>query len=80
MKVTDLSKNGSTSESRINIDSTSPTQGFSNVSQEDNSAVLMNMASGLKERGSRADALIDMAAMDNYRLANETPRKQKMKG
>lgn len=72
--------NGSVSESRVSVESTAPTQGFSNVSQEDNASVLMNMASGVKPRGSRADALIDMANDDGYRLTTEAPRRGKIKG
>lgn len=80
MKITDLNKNGMANASRASVDSTPPSGGISNVSEEDNGSVLMNMASGPKSRGSRADALIEMAGMDNYRLVNEPGRKQKMKG
>lgn len=80
MKSTDMSKNGEASASRASLDSTPPSGGISNVSSADNTPVLMNMASGPKERGSRADALITMAGDDAYRLTEEAPRKGKMKG
>lgn len=79
MNVKDLSKNGTTSESRIEVTGTAPTAGFSNVSQADNSQVMMNKP-GLDERGSRADALIEMAGDDTYRLGQEPARKGKIKG
>lgn len=80
MKVTNQTQNGMASASRASLDSTEPSGGISNVSEQDNGAVLMNLASGAKQRGSRADALIEMAGMDNYRLGVEAPRKAKMKG
>lgn len=79
MNVKDLSSNGSTSKKRMDVTSTSPTGGISNVSQADNSPVNMNMPE-YKERGSRADDLIEMAGMDGYTLHTEAPRLGKMKG
>lgn len=75
-----LNSNGMATATRASIDSTPPSGGISNVSEADNTPTLMNMASGPKERGSRADALIEMASNDSYRLTEEAPRKGKMKG
>lgn len=80
MKSTDMSRNGMAQASRASVDSTPPSGGISNVSDEDNGAVLMNLASGAKSRGSRADALIEMAGKDSYGLTPEAPRKGKIKG
>lgn len=79
MKVNDLSKNGTTSDSRIDVSPTAPTGGLSNVSQQDNGKVLMNKPE-LDTRGSRADALIDIMGMDSERLNVEAPRHTKIVG
>jgi hypothetical protein len=80
MKISDMMKAGDTSQSRVSVESTPPSNGIGNVTEADNSSVLMNLAAGVAPRGSRADALIEMAGMDNYRLANEPARRGKMKG
>lgn len=67
------------STSRGNFDSTPPSGGITNVSKADNSPVMMNTPE-MKERGSRADALIEMAGNDTYSLGMEAPRKTKIKG
>lgn len=79
MDVKDLSRNGAMSEKRMDVTSTKPTGGISNVSQSDNSPVMMNTP-GMKERGFRADQLIEMAGDDAYRLGQEPARMDKMKG
>lgn len=79
MKSTDVTPNGSKSMERANFDSTPPSGGISNVSKADNSPVMMNTL-GLKERGFRADQLIEMAGDDAYRLGQEPARMDKMKG
>lgn len=79
MKSTDSLTNGIKSGTRVSLDSTAPTGGITNVSKSDNSPVMMNTPE-MKERGSRADALIEMAGDDSYRLGTEAPRKSKMKG
>lgn len=78
MKISDMSSNGSTSTSRIDVTSTSgdPSK---QASSSDNSPTMMNTP-GMKERGSRADQLIEMAGDDSYRLSTEEPRKGKIKG
>lgn len=72
---------GVSDEKRMPVSSTAPTAGAAptNVTVEDNAAVLMNTV-GMKPRGSRADALIEMAGDDMARLNIEEPRKSKMKG
>lgn len=68
------------STSRISVSDTSPSGGqITNVSQSDNSPVMMNK-DGLQERGSRADELIATMGDDSYSLATEPPRMSKMKG
>lgn len=79
MKSTDTVSNGLKSESRVSLDSAAPSAGITNVSKSDNAPVMMNKPE-LAERGSRADALIEMAGDDAYRLGTEAPRKSKMKG
>lgn len=79
MDVKDLSRNGSMSEKRMDVTSTKPTGGITNVSSADNSPVMMNCPE-MKERGSRCDQLIEMAGDDGYSLAGESPRMTKMKG
>lgn len=80
MKSTDMRDNGSKTDNRASFDSTAPSGGIRNVSQDDNSKVLMNLADGLAPRGSRADALIDTMSDDTYRLGTEPMRMQKIKG
>lgn len=79
MDVKEMSRNGAASEKRMDVTSTKPTAGITNVSAADNSPVNMNTP-GLKERGFRADQLIEMAGDDTYRLGTEAPRMDKMKG
>lgn len=78
MKSTEMS-GGSKTDNRAEFDSTIPSGGIRNVSEADNSPVMMNTP-GLKERGYRADQLIEMAGDDAYRLSTEAPRREKMKG
>jgi hypothetical protein len=61
------------------MDSTEPSGGISNVSQEYNSPVNMNTPS-LKPRAFRADQLIETMGNDSYSLQGEAARKTKMKG
>lgn len=79
MKATNLGTNGQQTDNRASFDSTVPSGGISNVSQSDNAPVMMNKP-GMAERGSRADALIEMAGDDTYRLGQEPARKGKIKG
>lgn len=79
MKATDLSQNGYASEKRVNVDSTSPSGGISNVSQQDNGKVMMNKPE-MDTRGSRADSLVDIMNMDGERLGQEAPRHTKIVG
>lgn len=79
MKSTDMTPNGVKTDNRANFDSTVPSGGISNVSQADNSKVLMNKPE-MDTRGSRADALVDTMSMDSYRLGTEAPRMGKIKG
>lgn len=79
MKSTDMTTNGKASASRASIDSTPPQGGITNVSEADNMPVMMNKP-GMLPRGSRADALIEMAGDDSYRLGTEAPRFGKIKG
>lgn len=79
MKSTDSLTNGIKSGTRVSLDSTPPSGGITNVSKADNSPVMMNTPE-MKERGSRADALVEMAGNDTYSLAMEAPRKSKIKG
>lgn len=67
------------SSNRGSFDTTAPSGGITNVSAQDNGEVMMNKP-GLDSRGSRADALIEMAGMDSYRLGTEAPRRSKIKG
>jgi hypothetical protein len=78
MKVSDSSSNGAVSEKRVSVTSSAGSPA-NQASASDNSATNMNTPE-LKERGFRADQLIDMAGDDSYRLATEAPRKTKMKG
>lgn len=79
MKSTEMGVNGQQTDNRASFDSTVPSGGISNVSKQDNSPTMMNTP-GLKERGYRADQLVEMAGDDSYRLATEAPRKDKIKG
>lgn len=79
MKSTELGTNGAQTNDRANFDSTTPSGGITNVSKADNSPTLMNTPEP-KERGFRADQLIEMAGDDGYRLTPEAPRKDKIKG
>lgn len=79
MKSTDMGGNGQQTDNRASFDSTVPSGGITNVSASDNSPTMMN-TEGLKERGFRADQLIEMAGDDSYRLGTEAPRKDKIKG
>lgn len=79
MKITDTVENGMKSDKRIDVQDTAASGGISNVSQSDNSPVMMNTP-GMKERGFRADQLIEMAGDDGYRLGTEASRMEKMKG
>lgn len=79
MKSTEMGSNGMKSVPRAQFDSTPPSKGITNVSATDNSPVMMNKPE-LADRGSRADALIEMAGDDSYRLNVEAPRRSKMKG
>lgn len=79
MDIKDLSKNGVTSGKRMDVDSTSPSAGLTNVSASDNSPVNMNTPE-MKPRGYRCDQLVEMAGDDGYDLGGEAPRKTKMKG
>lgn len=67
-----------TSKDRMTVEGTTPSAGLSNVSQQDNASVLMNLPE-MASRGSRADALVEMAGEDGYRLSQEI-RKTKIKG
>lgn len=73
--------NGQAGDDRQTFESTSPSKGGAptNVSAEDNGAVMMNTP-GLKPRAFRADQLIDMAGDDMGRLGIEPSRTDKMKG
>lgn len=79
MKSTDMTPNGQQTDDRASFDSTAPTGGITNVSKSDNSPTLMNTPEP-KERGFRADQLIEMAGDDGYRLTPEAPRRDKIKG
>lgn len=79
MDIKDLSKNGAVSGKRMDVSSTSPSGGLSNVSASDNSPVAMNTPE-MKPRGFRCDQLVEMAGDDSYDLGGEAPRKTKMKG
>lgn len=79
MKSKDMSNNGTYSDKRIPFDSTAPTGGIGNVSEQFNGQVLMNKPE-MDYRGSRADALIDIMNMDTERLGTEAPRMTKIKG
>lgn len=79
MKSTDSVTNGIKSGTRVSLDSTPPSGGITNVSRSDNSPVPMNTPEP-KERGYRADQLVEMAGDDSYSLVGEAPRKTKMKG
>lgn len=78
MKSNDMSSNGTASEKRVSVEST-PGDAARQATATDNSVTNMNTPE-LKERGFRADQLIDMAGDDGYRLSTEAPRKTKMKG
>lgn len=78
MKISDMSSNGSISDKRIDVASSSGNPAMQ-ASDSDNSPTMMNTPE-MKERGSRADALIEMAGDDSYRLGTEAPRKAKIKG
>lgn len=73
--------NDNASQSRQDFSSTPPTNGSVPIQMTaaDNSPTNMNKPE-LALRGSRADALIDMAGDDAYRLGLEAPRTGKMKG
>lgn len=79
MDIKDLSKNGVTSGKRMDVDSTSPSGGITNVSAQDDSPVNMNTP-GMKPRGFRCDQLVEMAGDDSYDLGGESPRRTKMTG
>ena len=79
MKTKDMSNNGTFSEKRIPYESTAPSAGIGNVSEQDNGQVMMNKPE-MDMRGSRADALIDIMNMDSERLGTEAPRMTKIKG
>lgn len=78
MKANDMSSNGTASEKRVSVTS-APGDASRQASVSDNSPTNMNTPE-LKERGFRADQLIDMAGEDGYRLSTEPARKSKMKG
>jgi hypothetical protein len=80
MKSTDVSTNTKSGEDRQKFESTPPSAGgITNVSQQDNGKVLMNKPE-LDERGSRADALLEIMNMDTERLGTEAPRHTKIPG
>jgi len=79
MKITDLNPNGAVSTKRVAVSDTAPSQGFSNVSQRDDTTTNMN-APELKTRAWRSDQLVDATGDDSYRTGNEAPRMTKMKG
>lgn len=80
MKVTDVSTNTKSGGDRQPFESTPPSAGsITNVSQADNSPTLMNTPEP-KERGFRADQLVEMAGDDAYRLTPEAARMDKIKG
>lgn len=80
MKVSDVSTNTKSGEERQPFTSTPPSAGtITNVSQQDNGKVMMNKPE-LDERGSRADALLEIMNLDTERLGQEPERKTKMKG
>lgn len=79
MKITEMTPNGQASSKRVDVTDTPPSAGFSNVSSGNNAETNMNTP-GLKPRSFRTDQLVEMAGMDNFTLANEAPRMDKMKG
>lgn len=81
MKISDMSTNGVVSEKRISVTGSAPSNGNPalNASSSDDSPVMMNKPE-MASRGSRADALVEMAGNDSYSLATEAPRMGKMKG
>lgn len=79
MKSTEMGTNGQQTDNRAAFDSTIPSGGITNVSKADNSPTMMNCPE-MKERGSRADDLIEMAGDDSPTLGMEAPRKTKIKG
>lgn len=70
---------GNSTDNRAAFDSTAPSGGITNVSKSDNSPTMMNTPAP-KERGFRADQLVEMAGDDGYRLTPEAPRMDKIKG
>lgn len=79
MDIKDMSRNGSTSTKRMDVSSSAPSGGITNVSSSDNDKVLMNTPEP-KDRGSRCDELIETMGDDGYKLTPEAPRMSKMKG
>lgn len=78
MKLSTMNSNGQMSEKRLDVESASGNPSRQ-ASDADNSPVMMNKPD-LAQRGSRADALIEMAGDDSYRLGQEPARKGKIKG
>lgn len=72
---------GYAGQDRQTFESMSPTNGSvpAQMTASDNLATNMNKPE-LALRGSRADALIEMAGDDGYRLSPDAPRTGKMKG
>lgn len=79
MDIKDMSRNGSTSDKRMEVSSTTPSGGLTNVSGTDNSPVNMNTPSP-KPRAYRCDQLVETMGDDSYDLGGESPRHTKMVG
>lgn len=72
---------GYAGQDRQSFESTSPTNGAVPKQMTDSYNLPTNMNTpGLKERGFRADQLVEMAGDDSYRLGLEAPRFDKIKG
>ena len=76
MKIT---QNDGASMTRAKVESTTPSGGLSNVTQDDSDMTLMNLPSPAL-RSQRADALIETMGTDTYSLTPEKARNLKMKG
>lgn len=81
VKADGVISNGQAGDERQTFESSSPTNGSvpKQMTDSDNSPVMMNTP-GLKQRGFRADQLVEMAGDDSGRLSIEAPRMVKMKG
>lgn len=79
MKTTERGVTGVQTDNRQAFDSTMPSGGIRNVSEQDNGKVLMNKPE-MDQRGSRADALIEIMNLDTERLGIEPARHTKIVG